>query len=274
MGTQWLQLQNGRISYEDSGEGPLVVCAPSIGDVRAEYRFLAPQLVQAGYRVIQMDVRGLGESSVNWADYSVAALGSDLLALIHALDAGPAVIVGTSMAAAGAVWAAVEEPENVSGLVLIGPAVRGEVSSPNQMLYRVLFARPWGPSVWVKYYTSLYPTRKPEDFSQYMAVLGRNLREPGRIESALRMMLAPKTASEERLPRVTVPSQVIMGSKDPDFKIPEAEARWVAGQLQSEVHIVEGAGHYPHAELPEVTGPLVIGFLRSNEKTRVGRRVA
>jgi len=41
-----LRRENGRIAYDDAGSGPLVVCIPSIGDVRAEYRFLAEQLIQ------------------------------------------------------------------------------------------------------------------------------------------------------------------------------------------------------------------------------------
>ena len=274
MGTQWLRHQNGQIAYEDSGAGPLVVCLPSLGDVRAEYRFLAPQLEQAGYRVVLMDLRGVGESSTQWDDLSVAAVGGDLLALIRALDAGPAFVVGTSMGAGAGVWAAVEEPESISGLVLIGPAVHGDVSAAYRLLFRTLFARPWGPLVWAKYYTTLYPIRKPDDFAEYTAALQSNLRQPGRIEAVLNAMLASKAASEERLPRVAAPAQVIMGSKDPDFKDPEAEARWVAEQLKAEYHMVPGAGHYPHAEMPESTGPLVIDFLRLHQETQASRHVA
>lgn len=274
MSTQFLKHENGEISYDDSGSGPLVVCIPSIGDLRTEYRFLSPQLVQAGYRVIQMDLRGLGESSTDWDDLSVAAVGSDILALIHTLEAGPAVIIGTSMAAGAAVWAAAEESQSISGLVLIGPAVHGEVSTANQLLYRALFARPWGPSVWVRYYNSLYPTHKSDDFEQYTKALLNNLREPGRIHTALDSMLAPKSASEERLSQVTAPTKVIMGSKDPDFKDPTAEARWVAEQLNAQYHIVQGAGHYPHAEMPDITGELVLEFLRSLELTEEAVHVA
>lgn len=263
MDTRWVETQNGRISYEDHGTGPLVVCLPSLGDLRGEYRLLAPRLVEAGYRVILMDLRGLGESSVGWADYSVAAVGSDVLALIRSLEAGPAVVVGTSMAAGAGVWAAAEAPELISGLVLIGPAVHGELGGPLALLFRALFARPWGPSLWVKYYRSLYPSRKPADFDAYTSALGNNLREAGRIEATLQMMLAPKTASEERLKDVNLPVRVIMGSRDPDFKDPEAEARWVAEKTKGEYVMVQGAGHYPHAEMPEVTAPLVLDFLHA-----------
>ena len=67
MNTQFLKRPEGAIAYDDTGNGPLVVCAPSLGDVRGEYRLLAPQLVDAGYRVVTMDLRGLGESSTGWA---------------------------------------------------------------------------------------------------------------------------------------------------------------------------------------------------------------
>ncbi len=58
MNTQFLKRPEGAIAYDDTGSGPLVVCAPSMGDVRGEYRFLASQLVTAGHRVVTMDLRG------------------------------------------------------------------------------------------------------------------------------------------------------------------------------------------------------------------------
>lgn len=274
MTIKWLQQGEGYISYEDAGEGPLVVCIPSLGDLRSEYRFLAPQLIRAGYRVIQMDLRGMGESSTGWGDYSVAATGDDLLALIRSLEAGPAFVAGTSMAAGAGAWAAVEEPELIAGLALIGPAVRGEVSAASRMFYRALFARPWGPAVWAKYYATLYPARKPSDFTEYVAALQRNLHQDGRMEATVRAMLAPKTASEQRLPYVTAPVRVIMGSKDPDFKHPETEARWVANQLHGEYFMVPDAGHYPHAEMPEIAGSLVIDFIKAYQPIREERIVA
>ena len=77
-------MANG-IAYDSAGSGPLVVGLPGLGDVRQQYRFLAAQLVEAGYRVVTMDIRGQGESSVGWPAYSVAGVGSDILALIQDL---------------------------------------------------------------------------------------------------------------------------------------------------------------------------------------------
>jgi pimeloyl-ACP methyl ester carboxylesterase len=263
MPTQFLARPDGRIAYDDVGHGPLVICAPSMGDLRAEYRFLTPQLVAGGFRVITLDLRGLGESSPQWPDYSVAGVGSDLVALVQHLDAGPARFVGTSMAAGAAVWAAAEAPTLVAGLVLIGPFVRGTTTASNKLLYSTLFARPWGSAAWLWYYSTLYPARKPADFAAYSATLRANLGEQGRLAVLRQMLVAPKTASEERLPRVTAPALVLMGTKDPDFKDPAAEARWVADALHARVEMIPGAGHYPHAELPEIAGPAILAFLQT-----------
>jgi pimeloyl-ACP methyl ester carboxylesterase len=261
MTTQFLDHQNGRIAYEESGSGPLVVCVPSMGDVRAEYRFLAPKLADAGYRVVTMDVRGHGESSTEWDDFSVAGVGSDIVALVRKLGGGPAVIVGESMAAGASVWAAAEAPESVAGLILAGPFVRSKPSVINSLLLRTMFTRPWGPAMWQRYYATLYPTHKPHDFAEYVDNLRKNLAQPGRMEALQKMLAASKSASEQRLAAVKAPVMVLMGTKDPDFKQPEVEARWVAQSLDATLHMVEGAGHYPQAEMPEVIEPLILDFL-------------
>ena len=261
MNTQFLTLPGGRIAFDEIGSGPLVICAPSMGDVRAEYRFLAPILASAGYRVIRMDLRGQGESSTGWSDYSAAAVGADLLALIHHLDSGPAILIGDSMAGGAAAWAAAEDPAAVSALVLLDPFARGETTPANRILYALLFARPWGPTTWTMYYASLYPTRKPDDFDAYKQSLLANLAEAGRMEALQQMLLASKSAVEKRLPGVKSPALILMGSKDPDFKNPEAEAAWLAHAFQGTYQMVPGAGHYPHAELPDETAPRILAFL-------------
>ncbi|HEV2460056.1 MAG TPA: alpha/beta hydrolase [Ktedonobacterales bacterium] len=272
MPTRFLDVPGGRLAYDVTGEGPLVICAPSMGDLRAEYRFLAPRLVAAGYRVVVTDVRGHGESSVGWSDYSVAGVGADMLALARALGGGPALLVGTSMAGGAAVWAAAEAPKSVAGVVLIDPFVRNGEGPlwVSRLLFGTLFAKPWGPVLWLRYYASLYPTAKPADFADYQRRLGANLREPGRFTALRQMLFASKAASAARLGRVTVPALVVMGTKDRDFKDPAGEARRVAAELRgthATVQLIEGAGHYPHAEMPGQTATAIVPFLNG---VRVG----
>jgi pimeloyl-ACP methyl ester carboxylesterase len=265
--TQYLDCAGGRIAYDLTGDpaAPLIVCAPSMGDLRAEYRFLVPQLLRAGYRVATMDLRGLGASSVAWPDYGVAAVGSDMLAIARHLGAGPAILIGDSMAGGAAVWAAAEAPTGVAGLVLIDPFVRdfpspGHAASHARLL-PLLSADPWGASMWVRYYASLYPGRRPADFGAYKSALAANLREPGRLNALRQMLHAPKSASEAALVRVHAPTLILMGTRDPDFKDPAGEARWIGERLPATVHLIQGAGHYPHAEMPDECGAAILEFL-------------
>src|ERR1700688_4265190 len=97
----WMKVHNGYIAYDDSGgDGPIVICVPGLGDLRQQYRFLAPKLESAGFRVVAMDVRGHGESTVGWPNYSAASVGADIVALIRHLGAKKAFVVGNSMAGA------------------------------------------------------------------------------------------------------------------------------------------------------------------------------
>ena len=263
MNTKFFNHKNGQIAYDATGEGPLVVCVPSLGDVRGEYRFLVPELVKAGYRVATMDVRGHGETSTDWDDFSVAGIGEDILALIRELKAGPAIVVGTSMGGGAAIWSAVEAPDCIRGMILVDPFVDGDSNGPLVFLLSIMFARPWGAAMWKKYYSSLYPTRKPADFDSYVSALNENIKQRGRLEAVMAMLRASKRSSGERMPKVKQPALVLMGSKDPDFKNPIAEAKRVAEAVRGEYKIVDDAGHYPHAEMPDVTVPLMLDFMNS-----------
>ncbi|MGE0544772.1 MAG: alpha/beta fold hydrolase [Dehalococcoidia bacterium] len=269
----YLERPDGRIAFDDSGgSGPLVVAIPSLGDLRQEYRFLRPLLLAEGYRLVTVDLRGHGQSSTGWPDYAADAIGGDIVALLEYLDAGPATIIGTSMAAGAAVWAGAAAPNRVAGLTLVGPFVRDLPPSPVQsLMLKVLIRRPWGPAAWSLYYKSLYPTQLPNDLTDYRAALKANLKEPGRFRALQAMLGASKAAVEARLADVEAPVLVVMGSKDPDFPDPAAEARLVAERLNGRVMLIDGAGHYPHVEMPEATAPAILAFLR---EIRTGTVVA
>src|ERR1700678_2545364 len=115
--TTYLARPEGRIGYDIGGQGPLVVLVPGMGDLRRAYRFLAPDLREAGYRVACTDLRGHGDSDPTFTSYGDEHTAGDIAALIADLG-GPAVIAGNSMAAGSAVLTAAQHPELVSGLVL------------------------------------------------------------------------------------------------------------------------------------------------------------
>ncbi len=264
--TRYLEVPGGRLAYDDTGTGPLVVCLPGLGDLRASYRFLAPRLVAAGYRVVTMDLRGLGESSTDWADYHVTSVAGDLLALLRALDAGPAFLVGNSFTGGAVAYVAATAPAAVAGVILLDAFVRNTPQTPVQRAGGWLLPH-LGVGAWAMYFKTLYPSAPPADFAAYLAALKANLKEQGRWAATVGMVRSGQSAVEPLLGDVRAPTLVVVGGKDPDFTDPAGEARTIAERLRGaarvQVAVIEGAGHYPHAELPEQTAPVVVDFLQS-----------
>ncbi|GHO98399.1 hydrolase [Reticulibacter mediterranei] len=269
MQTQYLRLSDGMLAFDDQGEGPLVLCVPAGGDLRSEYRFLTPQLVAAGYRVVTMDIRGQGESSANWPDYSDAALASDMLAMLDHLNVGSAFIIGTSKATGGALRAAVDAPDRVRGLVLIGILVAPPRSSLLANLMTGLLLSPlWGVSLYHAYFPKLYPKARPADFEEHRNKVIAMLKEPGRLSALRKLFSESSGATYARHARVQAPTLILMGSRDPDTSNPAQEAHTLGSRLpHATVEIIEGAGHHLQAEVPEVIGPRILTFLANIDKS-------
>ena len=265
--TRTLDLPGGRIAYDDAGSGPLVILVPGMGDVRASYRFLIPRLMEAGYRAVSMDLRGHGASSAGWADYRDTAIASDVLALVGHLAGGPAILVGNSYGGAAVAYAAATDPGAVQALVLLDAFVR---DLPQTLVQRLSIRALgiFGAAMWTSYYKSLYKATPPADLPAYLKALKASLKEPGRFAATMAMMPAAQgshAAVEARLGEVRAPALVAMGSKDPDFPDPADEAaRTVAslrGSSHTETQMIEGAGHYPHAERPDLVAAAITAFL-------------
>jgi pimeloyl-ACP methyl ester carboxylesterase len=263
---QFLERTDGRLAYEVTGEGPLVLCSPGLGDLRTTFSALVEPLVAAGFRVAITDLRGHGESSTGWPSYQEAEVAGDLLALAAELSDQPAILLGNSYSAGAAVVAAARAPESVAGLVLTGPFVRDRETSATDKLTMWLVSLPWlGRRLWVGYWPKLFGQHKPADLAARRKALASNLAEPGRFAAVNAMVRADHADAQRALPDVRCPSLVVMGEQDPDFPDPAAEAAIVARSLggPSTVWMVPEAGHYPHAELPASVAASVADFIRT-----------
>jgi pimeloyl-ACP methyl ester carboxylesterase len=258
--TSYLSRPGGRIGYDVVGAGPLIVLVPGMGDLRAGYRFLAPALRAAGYRVACTDLRGHGDSDATFPSYGDEETAGDVVALISELG-GPAVVVGNSMGAGSAVLAAAQRPELVSGLVLVGPFVRNPaVTMAQRILLRVAMARPWAALSWKSYLPKLYAGRRPADFTEHRAQVVASLRRPGYARAFSLTTRTSHASAAARLAEVMAPVLVVMGEQDPDFPDPAAEAAWIAQAMRAQVVMVPEAGHYPQSQQPEITAGAVLRF--------------
>ena len=264
MNTQYMTHKQGKLAYTDyGGTGDLVLMLPGMGALRQEYRYLAPELVKAGYHAVAVDLRGQGESSSHWPAYDVPSVGNDILALIRHFGGKPAHVIGTSFSPAAMVWAAVEAPESVKSLVLIGAFVRDARVNPiMRVVMWVMMNNPWRAQAWRVFYPSMYPSRKPDDFDAYLDQLTSNLKEKGRFDAVKGFGATSRKPAETRLTRVQSPTLVVMGTADPDFPDPIAEAHYIVEQTGGQLALIDEAGHYPQTEMPEKTTPVILEFLQ------------
>jgi len=274
--TEFLDVAGGRIAYDVTGEGALVVLAPGMGDTRNAYRFLVPALAEAGYRVAAVDLRGHGESSTGWPSYTRTDTANDLLALIRHLG-GPAVIVGHSFAGGSATIAAAQGPELVSAVVEIDPFTRVPKISLGAFVtnrrYRRGGLRLMGTaltgsvSVWMSYLGVAFPGAKPADYAEAMAGLAADLREPGRMDAARAMGKSRPADAEAKLGSIQCPALVLMGTLDSDWPDPRAEADAIVAGMPAglgRVIMISGAGHYPHTQFPDQVLAALLPFLKEH----------
>ncbi len=261
MTTQMLDRDGGRIAYDVQGAGPLVICAPGMGDIRQTFRYLVPALVEAGYRVATFDIRGHGESDTTFATFDDEAEASDIIALAEHLGS-PASVIGNSMGSAAGVIAAAARPELIESLVLVGPFVRNPRVSPIlTAVMRVATAAPWAAPVWKAYLPSLYAGRKPADQVEFAAAANAAMRRKGYAAAFSKTTHLSHAPAEAVLSNVKSPVLVVMGELDPDFPKPADEAAWIGEQLDAEVLMVPESGHYPQSQRPDLVNPAVVAFL-------------
>jgi pimeloyl-ACP methyl ester carboxylesterase len=185
--------------------------------------------------------------------------------MVDHLDVGPAHVIATSFSPAAAVWAAAEQPHSIRSLVLIGAFVRdAQVNLFMRVAIWLMMNNPWRVKTWRMFYKTMYPSRKPDDFEQYLNTLTANLAEAGRFAAVKALGSSSRVPSVERLARVTVPVLVVMGSKDPDFPNPVSEGEYIAQTTGGRLAVIEDAGHYPQTEMPDRTTPVVLEFLKEH----------
>jgi pimeloyl-ACP methyl ester carboxylesterase len=204
-----------------------------------------------GVTVYTLDLLGHGRSAGEGRD-AIEGHAADVVAFLDAVGIQRAAVVGHSMGGAIALTMALDYPERVIGLVLIGTGARLRVAPPIleqiptdfEAALDIITRYAWAP-----------------DASPALVDLGRErLREAGPD-----VLLGDLTACDrfdvlERLGEIDVPTLVVSGSAD--RLAPVKYARYLAEHIsEARLVIVEDAGHMVMLERPAQVRDAVREFL-------------
>ncbi|MGI9017430.1 MAG: alpha/beta fold hydrolase [Euzebya sp.] len=115
----FIELNGVRHHYVSKGEGPPIVLVHGLGGTLHSWYGVIETLA-VHHHVIAMDLRGHGRSEVSSGSYSIKQWTQDVLALISALELPPVTLVGHSLGSLVAQLAALDRPEAIDQLVLVG----------------------------------------------------------------------------------------------------------------------------------------------------------
>src|SRR3990172_4036519 len=114
-----LKVNDIEIYYEEHGAGDPVILITGLGGVGASWGPPIPRFAKE-FRTIVPDHRGTGRTTVSESGYTIAQHASDMADLLNSLKATPAHVVGASTGGAIGLRMALEHPDTVRSLVLVG----------------------------------------------------------------------------------------------------------------------------------------------------------
>jgi len=109
----------GPIEVREQGSGRAVVMLPSLGRGGADFDDLASRLAAAGYRALCPEPRGIGGSTGELGDLTMADLADDVAAVIRERTEGTATLVGHAFGNRVVRMTATEHPELVERVALL-----------------------------------------------------------------------------------------------------------------------------------------------------------
>lgn len=114
--------RDNKLHYTDEGSGIPIILIHGFGICSTQWRYTAPHLLEAGYRVITLDLPGFGLSYLPKTPITTSSYTQTLFELMDALSIDEAVLIGSSMGGFVAWYAAAQQPTRFKGLVLVNPS--------------------------------------------------------------------------------------------------------------------------------------------------------
>ena len=248
------------LGYDVRGEGPAVLL---LHPFPFDRRFFAG-LSLPGFRLVSMDARGFGDSELR-GEFSVDDLADDAVALLDHLGIPMAAALGSSMGGYVALSIAARHPARLSALVLAGTraAADGETARADRDA-AAKEIRTHGPERFLDGVAVRLCSEQASSAAhdEVQALASQCAPDPGHALPAMLLCLRDRPDRTMLLPKLYVPTLVVVGEDDSVAPPDEARAlkRTIPG---AQLVVLAGAGHLPSIEVATNFQRVAAAFLES-----------
>ena len=262
------------LSWEDTGAGPTLLFIHGWAMSGRVWRYQREQLA-ADHRIITLDFRGHGASSVPTTGPTIDDFAADIEALLTRLDLNQVTLVAWSMGVSATLRAFPALRDRISNLILVGGTPRFTASgnfphglAPDEARgMAIRLKRQYGRTM-EEFFRGMFAEGEVAS-DQYQQIVqdivkGGNLPEPRVALRSLESLAATDLRSS--LAAVDCPTLLIHGEED-HICLPGA-SRYMAEQIpQARLELLPGIGHAPFLSRPTRFNNLILNYIKSMQKS-------
>ncbi len=262
--TGYLEVSDGKLYYEVAGEGDWIVLVHdgNLHSVTWDEQF---PVFSKNYKAVRYDRRGYGKSTYPEKPYSNI---EDLAEVFRQLNIDKATLMGMSAGGGLVIDFALEHPDKLTGLVLVGAVVSGygysdHMRSRGGNLDSNLLSDPAKLADYMCHkdpYTFYEGNKEAKERAYNYLMNSLQNYKMGKFN----LLQRPKRPALPNLKEIEVPALIIVG----EYDIPDCHAHAgaiEAGIAGSQRVIINKAGHIVTLEQPAVFNEIVLTFLREKK---------
>ena len=223
------------------------------------------EMLSPSYRVISYDVRGHGQSEVGDGQYTMELFVDDLLAVADHLRVQTSVLCGLSMGGYIVLRAAERHPDRWKGIVLCD--TKSEADGNEAKIKRaaaIASVKKIGAEGFAKTFikTVLAESTLKNKFHLVESVLKMVSQNSTTGIAGALLALASRTDTTPFLPKLTVPTLILVGEED-KVTPPAASELMQKAIPSSQMHVISDAAHFSNLENPTAFNAKLLTFLKA-----------